>query len=68
MLLGPSLPLIVPLLSASILTERLLAVVAWDVGILKAVFKPGDVRIAVSFTGYCDSRSSYTSDQKHDLI
>ena len=53
MLLGPSLPVIIPLLSIGVLTERMLAAVSWDAGFLQSVSRRGDARFAIAATGMC---------------
>ena len=50
MLFGPALPLLVPLLCVGVLSEGLLAGVAWDANILHGITSPGDIRFAVIMT------------------
>ena len=53
MLLGPCLPLMLPLLCLWVLSEGLLAAVAWNKQRMKAGSQQGDVRLSVIMTGIC---------------
>ena len=53
MLLGPCLPLALPLLCAWVLSEGLLAAFSWKDQVMKPVSRHGDVRLAVAITGIC---------------
>ena len=53
MLLGPSLPILVPLLCMAVLSERLLAAVAWHRQALKVSSQSGNVQVAMKITFGC---------------
>ena len=53
MLLAPSLPVLVPLLCMGVLSESLLAAVAWCRQALKLDLQPGNVQVAMKMTFGC---------------